>query len=153
MSGTFYGREHFDAQLIISQMCVMQALHYLALGASFFLMDSLMGVPISLDQFFTSNVFENMSTRLAWATVFSVFLCALCDVGFLYVVVERAKKCLDFGTTLYGFHILICFFYDGLPTHWVWWFCNILATILTVLTGEYVCARREMRDITIVRGV
>ena len=43
-------------QLIISQMVCMQALHYLGLGASYLLMDTLMGVPLSLDQFFTDNV-------------------------------------------------------------------------------------------------
>jgi hypothetical protein len=56
MSGIFYGKEQFDAQLIISQMVCMQALHYLGLGAAFFLMDTLMGVPMSLDQFFSAKV-------------------------------------------------------------------------------------------------
>ena len=56
MSGVFYGRETFDAQLIVAQMVCMQALHYLGLGAAFFLMDALMGVPLSLDQFFGARV-------------------------------------------------------------------------------------------------
>lgn len=56
MSGIFYGKEQFDAQLIIAQMVCMQALHYLGLGAAYFLMDTLMGVPISLDQFFSAKV-------------------------------------------------------------------------------------------------
>jgi hypothetical protein len=37
-------------------MVCMQALHYLGLGVAFFLMDMFMGVPISLDQFFSASV-------------------------------------------------------------------------------------------------
>jgi len=46
-------------------------------------------------------------------------VCVLCTAA-LYVVVERAKKCLDFGSTLYGWHIFFCFLYDGLPSPWEW---------------------------------
>jgi len=56
MSGTFYGKEVFDAQLIIAQMLCMQALFYLGLGLAYVLMDTLMGVPLSLDQFFSADV-------------------------------------------------------------------------------------------------
>jgi hypothetical protein len=69
----------------------------------------------------------------------------------LYVVVERAKKCLDFATTLYGWHIVICAVYNGLPGAWQWWTMIIGSCVVSILLGEYICARREMRDI-IVRG-
>mmetsp|Transcript_10644 Transcript_10644/g.21293 ORF Transcript_10644/g.21293 Transcript_10644/m.21293 type:complete len:154 (+) Transcript_10644:209-670(+) len=152
MSGSFLGREKFDPQLIISQMMVMQALFYLCLGFSFFLMDNFMGVPLTMDQFFSSKMFAHgLKNRWAWATVFSFVLCALGNVLFLYVVIERAKKCLDFGATVYGFHIFFCWLYAGMPSYWHWWLVIILSTTLTVLLGEYICARREMREITIVR--
>ena len=153
------------------------------------------------------------------------FLCLSCmRAAALYVVVERAKKCLDFGSTLYCWHIFFCFLYDGLPSAWEWslsslslsrslslarslsfprslavspslcaashsicfagyistryrhtrtcaytrarahthththththrWTCTIGACVVSIVVGEYVCARREMREITIVRGV
>ena len=56
MSGTFYGKEQFDAQLIVAQMLCMQALYYLGLGVAYLLMDTLMGVPLTLDQFFSASV-------------------------------------------------------------------------------------------------
>lgn len=154
MSGLFYGKEQFDAQLIIAQMLCMQTLYYLGLGVAYLLMDTLMGVPLTLDQFFSAEVFaDGMGNRRAWATIFGAFLAALFNTAALYVVVERAKKCLDFGTTLYGWHILLCIMYDGMPSSWEWWTCTIVACIVTIVVGEYACARREMRDITIVRGV
>ena len=42
--------------LIIAQMLCMQALFYLGLGLAYVLMDTLMGVPLSLDQFFSADV-------------------------------------------------------------------------------------------------
>mmetsp|Transcript_88411 Transcript_88411/g.143141 ORF Transcript_88411/g.143141 Transcript_88411/m.143141 type:complete len:155 (+) Transcript_88411:188-652(+) len=154
MSGIFYGKEQFDAQFIISQMLCMQALHYLGLGVAYVLMDSLMGVPLSLDQFFGDDIFaDGMGNRRAWATVFGAFIAAFLNTAALYVVVQRAKKCLDFGITLYVWHIVLCVVYNGLPGAWEWWVSTIGSCVATILLGEYVCARREMRDITIVRGV
>lgn len=197
MSGVFYGRETFDAQLIVAQMACMQALHYLGLGAAFFLMDALMGVPLSLDQFFGARVrshgaqigtaraplaalsaqehvrarahqhalarsrprahhtqvfADGMGNRLAWATVFGAFLSAVLNAAALYVVVERAKKCLDFGATLYFWHIILCAIYGGLPSSWEWWLTILGSCVATILMGEYLCARREMQDITITRA-
>ena len=151
MSG-FYGKEKFDPQLIISQMIVMQTLHYIWLGCAFLLVDSVMGIPITLDQFFTSNVFASgLTNDFAWATVAASLVAVAGNICFLYVVVERAKKCLDFTVTLYGFHVIFCWFYGGMPTHWQWWTTTIIVALLTVLIGEYICAQREMREITIVR--
>lgn len=33
---------------------------------------------------------------------------------------ERAKKCLDFSTTLYFIHLLVVAAYSGFPTHVAW---------------------------------
>ena len=66
-------------------------------------------------------------------------------------VVERARKCLDFGATLYVLHFFVCCMHAGFPLHWEWWAANIAAMVFSVVLGEYVCARNEMRDITIVR--
>jgi len=95
---------------------------------------------------------DGMGNRMAWATAFGAFIAVFFNTAALYMVVERAKKCLDFGSTLYGWHILLCVAYDGLPLSWEWWICTIGACVMTIVVGEYACARREMRDITIFRG-
>jgi hypothetical protein len=79
MSGIFYGKEQFDAQLIISQMVCMQALHYLGMGVSFLLMDTLLGVPMSLDQFFSDRIFaDGIMTISKVRPSFSVLMQSLC---------------------------------------------------------------------------
>jgi hypothetical protein len=39
------------------------------------------------------------------------------SAGYLALVVERAKKCLDFTGTLYFVHLLFCCAYRGTRTH------------------------------------
>ncbi|CAN0292791.1 unnamed protein product [Ectocarpus sp. 4 AP-2014] len=63
------------------------------------------------------------------------------------MIVERAKKCLDFTSTLYIIHLAICSFYDGIPHNWEWWILQMASLALMVVLGEYACSRRELRDI------
>lgn len=54
----------------------------------------------------------------------------------LPMIVERAKRCLDFTSTLYIIHLGICSFYDGIPQNWEWWILQIAALALMVVLGE-----------------
>jgi len=65
--------------------------------------------------------------------------------------VEKSKKCLDFGVTLFLLHLLLCSLYDGFPTILDWWVMHVLGTIVMVLLGEYLCSRRELDDIPILQ--
>ena len=72
---------------------------------------------------------------------------SLAASGFLCLLVERAKKCLDFAVTLYLIHFCICFGFSGFPAEMNWWLVNIFSLVLTAVLGEWLCMRREMRDI------
>jgi hypothetical protein len=68
-------------------------------------------------------------------------------------VVERAKKCLDFTVTIYFLHLLFCCAYRGWPRSMEWWLLNGASLAVTATLGEWLCLRKEMRDIPIVSGV
>ena len=55
----------------------------------------------------------------------------------LPVIVERAKKCLDFTSTLYITHLVICSCYDGIPKNWEWWILQFVSMTLMVVLGEF----------------
>lgn len=59
------------------------------------------------------------------------------SVILLPVIVERAKKCLDFTSTLYIIHLAICSCYDGIPRNWEWWILQIVALAVMVILGEF----------------
>eukprot|EP00850_Spirogloea_muscicola_P016460 SM000133S26826 [mRNA] locus=s133:395880:397073:+ [translate_table: standard] len=71
----------------------------------------------------------------------------LCRAGYLLVIVERAKKCLDFTATTYIIHLALCTAYAGLPATFTWWLVNGLALVFMAVLGEWLCMRRELRDI------
>lgn len=68
----------------------------------------------------------------------------------LYLI-ERAKKCLDFSATLYIIHLFICIVYGGWPSSITWWIVNGTGIAVMALLGEYLCIRRELREIPITR--
>ena len=71
--------------------------------------------------------------------------------GFLLYLIERAKKCLDFSATLYIIHLFICIMYGGWPSSVTWWVVNGSGLAVMALLGEYLCIRRELREIPISR--
>ena len=61
------------------------------------------------------------------------------------VVVERAKKCLDFTATVHLIHLCCTVMYDGFPGSWEWWVINFVSVVVMALLGEFLCMRREMQ--------
>mmetsp|Transcript_10269 Transcript_10269/g.23409 ORF Transcript_10269/g.23409 Transcript_10269/m.23409 type:complete len:149 (+) Transcript_10269:93-539(+) len=146
----FFGRDAFDPQLIISQMLVMQCCFYLSLGAFLVALDHLFGVPVNMDQFFTAYSFRT-SSSFGWSTLVAFLINSLAGAVTLMVVVERAKKCLDFAATVQFFHLISVCAYDGFPSHWEWWVVTILSLTITVVIGEVLCMRKELVEIPVGR--
>jgi len=68
----------------------------------------------------------------------------------LAIIVEKAKKCLDFSVTLFLIHVIACTLYDGIPGTWDWWIIHIFGAIVMILLGEYICSRRELDEIPLL---
>ena len=62
-------------------------------------------------------------------------------------LVERAKKCLDFATTLYGVHFVLCWAVGGFPRTPAWWIVNAAGCALAAAGSEFICLQRELADI------
>jgi hypothetical protein len=69
----------------------------------------------------------------------------------LAIIVEKAKKCLDFSVTLFIIHLMVCMTYNAeFPASWDWWIIHIMGTIMMILFGEFFCSRRELMDIPLL---
>ncbi len=65
-------------------------------------------------------------------------------------MVQRTKLCLDFTCTVYFFHILACWFYNGyLANTLSWWAINAVSITLMCCTGEFLCMRTELKAIPV----
>eukprot|EP00899_Mesostigma_viride_P008036 jgi/Mesvir1/17233/Mv07646-RA.1 len=147
----FYGASVWDPLLIIAQIVCLQCLHYLSLGVLLFLF-----IGSRVPALTTTYIFDwhtvNVSTFTGWCIILSCMCNALVGAAFLCILVERAKKCLDFTATLYILHLLFCTLHTGLPTGFEWWLVHILGLATMAVIGEWLCLRRELREIPIRTG-
>ncbi|KAJ0392926.1 hypothetical protein ATCC90586_012135 [Pythium insidiosum] len=142
----FYGSARWDPKLIMLQMVCMQTSHYIVRGLVLFLCH---GTSTSMDQFFAYHL-QTLATVEGIKNGFALLVAALVSAVCLAAFVERAKKCLDFGVTLYFIDLLIQCFYSEFPKAWDWWLLHCGAAALTILLGEYLCSRRELEEIPMI---
>jgi len=142
----FYGAAVFDPLLIIAQIVSMQSLHYLSLGLLQWLLLGPYGPNYSLYYFFDYHA-VNVHKFSGWMVIVSFLANSVAGAGYLCLVVERAKKCLDFTATLYITHLLFCVFHTGMPANLEWWVLQFTGLVIMAVLGEWLCMRREMREI------
>mmetsp|Transcript_35500 Transcript_35500/g.80103 ORF Transcript_35500/g.80103 Transcript_35500/m.80103 type:complete len:148 (+) Transcript_35500:197-640(+) len=139
----------WNPKLIICQMISLQCLFYLTLGANLGAAHVLFGTTLSLDHFFTSE-HMNPASATGWIGIGATVLTSLVGSVLLTIVVEKSRKCLDFGSTIYIFHLIFCSVLRGCPSTWEWWIIHVVGLVVMVVIGEYLCSRVEMRDIPLV---
>jgi hypothetical protein len=85
-----------------------------------------------------------------WAPVAALVLNAVpCAVGLAFVV-GRARKCLDFAATAHLLHVAVAACYAGLPLCCAaWWLAVLGGAALMAVLGEFLCMKRELREIPI----
>ncbi|CAL5439844.1 unnamed protein product [Camellia sinensis] len=146
----FYGSVVWDPWLIVAQIVCLQCLYYLTLG---FLLGILVGTRVSRLSlvYFFDYATVSASTVTGWCVIASILLSSLAGSVYMLHLIERAKKCLDFSATLYIIHLFICIVNGGWPSSITWWVVNGTGLAVMALLGEYLCIRRELREIPITR--
>mmetsp|Transcript_4648 Transcript_4648/g.8233 ORF Transcript_4648/g.8233 Transcript_4648/m.8233 type:complete len:145 (-) Transcript_4648:1168-1602(-) len=125
-----------------------QCLGYISQGILLSMFHALFGTVMSLDQFFSFSAVD-AAAPTGWVIIMSTLLNAVVSAGVLCLVVERAKKCLDFTFTSHFVHLSACTMYEGFPSNWEWWMLNFASLVVMAVVGEYLCMRRELREIRI----
>ncbi|KAM7254532.1 hypothetical protein ACFE04_003912 [Oxalis oulophora] len=146
----FYGAVVWDPLLIVAQIVCLQCLYYLTLGLFVSILVGTRVSRMSLVYFFDYAT-VTVSTITGWCVILSFLLTAFAGSVYMLYLVERAKKCLDFSATLYIIHIFKCIIYGGWPASITWWVVNGTGIAVMALLGEYLCIRRELREIPITR--
>ncbi|KAH7547309.1 hypothetical protein FEM48_Zijuj01G0296100 [Ziziphus jujuba var. spinosa] len=146
----FYGATVWDPWLIVAQIFCLQCLYYLTLGL---LLSILVGSRVSRMSlvYFFDYATVSASTVTGWCVIASFLLSSFAGAGYLLLLIERAKKCLDFAATVYIVHLFMCIVYGGWPSSITWWVVNGTGIAIMALLGEYLCIRRELREIPITR--
>lgn len=142
----FFGPAVWDPWLILSQMLVLQCSFYIVVGVWLTLLSIVFSSPLSSDYIFEASTMCIHSVVGLLPLVSFIFVVVPMSYIVSHVVV-RARKCLDFVTTVYFYHFLFCWIYGGLPKSLVWWIVNTIACTVTTVVSEYICLKREMQDI------
>ncbi|KAJ7962966.1 protein SYS1-like [Quillaja saponaria] len=119
----FYGAVVWDPLLIVAQIVCLQCLYYLTLGV---LLGILVGTRLSWMSpvYFFDYATITIYTVTGRCVIASFLLSSLAGAGYMFYVIERANKCLDFSATLYIIHLFICVTYGGWPSSITWWVVN-----------------------------
>ncbi len=144
----WYAPTGFDPYLILAQIATLQAAAYLTLGAISIALHTLAANDItnlSLKTLFAKDLFD-----VGWLPAAATFLNAIFAALLLAIVVERAKKCLDFAATYHILHLGAVTLCDGFPTSWTWWTVMGVSLLVMSVLGEFFCMRREMREIPLL---
>lgn len=144
----FYGAMVWDPWLIVSQIVCLQCLYYLSLGLFMWILVGSHVPRLTLLYFFDYSMLS-VSTVTGWCVLAAFFFTALAGAGYMFFLIERAKKCLDFAATLYIIHLFLCLIYGGWPSTVTWWVSNGVGLAAMALLGEWLCIRRELRDIPV----
>ncbi|XP_050383785.1 uncharacterized protein LOC126800458 [Argentina anserina] len=144
----FYGAVVWDPWLILVQIVCLQCLYYLTLG---FFLAALVGTRVSRMTlvYFFDFATVTVSTVTGWCVIASFVLSALASAGYLYLLIERSKRCLDFSVTVYIVHLCICIGYGGWPSSITWWVVNGTGIGVMAWLGIYLCMKRELQEIMI----
>mmetsp|Transcript_2836 Transcript_2836/g.10310 ORF Transcript_2836/g.10310 Transcript_2836/m.10310 type:complete len:161 (+) Transcript_2836:179-661(+) len=144
-AGQFYGPSGWDPVQIVAQIVSMQCLFYLSYGL---LILVLIGPyeTLTVDFIFNWRYME-LQSYAGVAVAGCYFINALVGSAFLLLVVERSKKCLDFTVTQYFLHGMMVLSHSGVPSSVIWWLNTALCIAVMAVAGEWLCMRRELRDI------
>ncbi|CAB4272656.1 unnamed protein product [Prunus armeniaca] len=121
----FYGTLVWDPWLIVVQIVCLQCLYYLTLG---FFLSILVGTRVSRMSlvYFFDFATLTVSTVTGWCVIASFMLSALAGAGYLLLLIERAKKCLDFQPlstlyiSLYAFLMGVGLLNNMVGCEWYW---------------------------------
>lgn len=105
-----------------------------------------------IDLHFYLIILELGITCLVMFSFMSIFYCR---VPIIVYIAERAKKCLDFCSSVFIIHLLICCYFDvqiqiinqfqGIPLNLYWWgtmiFCMVSMTLLCLCYPCYMTNR------------
>lgn len=149
MGGSF---RHYiwDPVLILSQIAAIQGFYYTSLGIIISILFQLSSAAPTLNHLL-SPAFQNLSNLDNTLVVMSNALNSLCVSVFLWVVVQRAKLCLDFTCTLHFLHALIGWLYSGVFVTFSSFIIQIICISISAIVGEYLCMRSALRDIPLLQ--
>lgn len=117
--GRLFGADAFDPKFILLQIGSLQAIYYTSFCALTILFSQLLGVHVNISQILSTSVFKYQDAYSLITILVSILVSILLIIS-IVVIVERASKCLDFGSTIFILHVFLVTIYEGFPKNLIW---------------------------------
>uniref|UniRef100_A0A7E4UW21 Protein SYS1 homolog n=1 Tax=Panagrellus redivivus TaxID=6233 RepID=A0A7E4UW21_PANRE len=130
----------WDPTLIVGQILAMQSIFYFSESVFMLAVGTFSSYRPSVDHVFVATTIRPM-------TIVQLLAAVVCAYALTFVV-QRAKQCLDFATTLHIGHAIIVTIYNGfIPTSFTWWLLQVVSAAVMTVAGEYLCMQLETLEI------
>lgn len=136
----------FQPALIVLQIIALQCFYYLAMGLLWGVAHIVFDQPLAMNRFFTSE-YTGFGSWSGWCNTVCTIVSGIFGAYFLSIIVERAKRCVDFTFTLFFIHIISCTCFLEFPLGWEWWLLQVVTSVLMATLGEYWCSLQELKEI------
>jgi len=149
MGGSF---RHYiwDPMLIISQILAIQGFYYTSFGVILSVLFQLTSTSPTMQHLLNPS-HQNLGNLENTLVVMASALNSLCVAVFLWLVVQRAKLCLDFTCTLHFLHALVGWIYSGVLVTFSSFIIQIICISISAIVGEYLCMRSALLDIPLIQ--
>lgn len=149
MKGGRFRIIQWDFLLILSQIISLQFCIYSLLGVVLLAVNYVLDENLSASTLFRYDDLW-LSQYNGRITNFVFLTNAVLSTLLLWLVVKKAKLCLDFSSTFHGFHLLICWWYNAsFPSNLSWWLLNIITAGIMCIGGEVLCMKSELEYIPV----
>ncbi len=133
-------------------MVVLQTSFYVITGAWVWVLHTFFDGELSLRVLFSTSALT-VSHTYGWTAIMAYLFAAPLCAWLVVPVIGRARQCLDFVGTVYGYHLLFTWFYDGsFPAGMSWWVVHLCGMTGSVVLSEFLCMRKEMEAIPSVHA-
>ena len=145
----------FDPVMTVLQIVCMQAVFYVGMGATLFVVDAVTWQSrATTAQLFSATSLSSspLSEHSWWATVLSYTINGVITSFAMVHVVGKARKAADFAFTAVIIHCVVSLAYDARLQAWAsweWWLSMLLVASATTLLSETLCMRHELTDIPV----
>eukprot|EP01084_Bolivina_argentea_P174617 302457_1 len=143
--GQFYGMESFKPSQIIKRIAFLQLMFYLMVSILLGLIGTIAGTPYALPLLFDSTTLS-FGFGEGYIPIVSFTLSSFPCSYIVSWIIKRAKKCLDYVSTIYIIHLILCWL-NHFPSNWDWWVVNFCSFLIMAVLSEYLCIRKEMKVI------
>lgn len=141
-----FQKSDFNPVLICLNIVILSTGYYLTNIFFTILFNSIFKTKLHINQIISDEALD-LSSKYGYSFLCSSFFTNMVMVVLFVVVVEKAKKILDYVLTNFFIHLVLCTVNSGFPFRFLWWTFNGLIITIVTLLSEYITLKIEQKEI------